>query len=104
GGGDTTSDGAYFRGASRSRGLASRLASLASAARARLGSGLRRGLPALGKIPRGAPKARIAIRIAIVLAAGLAAAAGIAAFAGGFAFPLPDSGLLPAEDSAQNLL
>jgi murein DD-endopeptidase MepM/ murein hydrolase activator NlpD len=102
GGADTQIGGSYSRGAARSRGLASRLAYLASAARAALG--LHRGPPALGKIPRGAPRARIAIRIALVLAAGLAAAAGFAAFAGGFAFPLPDSGLLPAEDSAQNLL
>jgi len=50
------------------------------------------------------PPPRLALLAAAILAAALALALGMTALLRGPAFPLPHGGLLPAEDSVQNLL
>jgi murein DD-endopeptidase MepM/ murein hydrolase activator NlpD len=66
--------------------------------------GLRQTLRSLAHKASRLSKARLAIIAASALAAIIALSAGIAAIARGPAFPLPSSGLLPAEKSVQNLL
>ncbi|MGA2548288.1 MAG: M23 family metallopeptidase [Rectinemataceae bacterium] len=93
-------------------GLGARLALFVSRIcarlRMRLGESLafslRRRLRSLAHKPSSLPKARLAIIAASALAAIVALSTGIAAIARGPAFPLPSSGLLPVEKSAQNLL
>jgi len=73
-----------------------------------LGLGLRLrlhiGLRSLGKRLQGLPKAKLALGAAVLPALAIGLGIGITAIARGPAFPMPKAALLPAEDSAQDLL
>lgn len=100
---DAAVAGIYSLRGTSSPGLSSRLARFASRALSSIGFRLRRGLPQLGRKSAARPKARLAIGIGAGFAAALAVAV-LAYLAGGSAFPMPDTGLLPADESVQNLL
>lgn len=69
-------------------------------AREAIGLGLRQKQRSIA----GIPKTKLAIRAAALLAGGAALAVAITVIARGPAFPLPSAGLLPTENSGQNLL
>jgi murein DD-endopeptidase MepM/ murein hydrolase activator NlpD len=100
---DAALAGIYSLRGTSSPGFSSRLALFVMRARSSIGFRLRRGLPSLGRKSAASPKARLAIGIGAALAASLAAAV-LAYLAGGSAFPVAESGLLPADESVQNLL
>jgi murein DD-endopeptidase MepM/ murein hydrolase activator NlpD len=98
-----------FRGdkkakARRPSRLGAGVALLAARLRGEAGLGLRRGLRSFIKKASSLPKPKSALVALAGIAALAALSLGIGALVGGPSFPMPKAELLPADDSAQNLL